>query len=272
VIKDSDLYPVRDEDVQEYRRQQLAGDVPVPPWHAVTEEGREQWRKDYREALLDVVGEEGRGEVKNGDLCVDDDMAQAYLDKRERYLQALLAGAVEKRKQPEEEEEEEEEEEVEQATGWDANDTRIQQLRASRGYNDTWSELSEEDRDHWRLYFKWHESGARREYNPVNHHITTRAELNEIIGETFKAIHALNNTKGQEYAGDADALANFRNRAEQLDLDPLKVWGIFFGKHADAIFAFIRRGKVLSEPIEGRIDDAILYLILLRALVKERGL
>lgn len=168
VIKNSDLYPVDDNEVQAYRRDQLAGDVPVPPWHAVTEEGRERWREDYRAALVGLTDEE----------------------------------------------------QVEQSgTG----------------------------------------------------HITTRAELNLVIAATFERIKELNDTKGCEYAGDADALANFRNRAEQLDLDPLKVWGIFFGKHADAIFAFIRVGKVLSEPIEGRIDDAILYLILLRALVKERG-
>jgi hypothetical protein len=98
-----------------------------------------------------------------------------------------------------------------------------------------------------------------------------RAALGTIISETFGAISKLNDTKGREYAGDGDALANFKRRGEQLDLDPLKVWGIFAGKHWDAVLSFIRHGKVLSEPIEGRIDDLILYLILLKGLIEERA-
>lgn len=100
---------------------------------------------------------------------------------------------------------------------------------------------------------------------------TTRDQLRSLINSTFEAITRLNDTKGREYANDADATANFKTRASQLGIDPLKVWGIFFGKHIDAIYAFIRTSRVLSEPIEGRIDDAILYLILLKALVAELG-
>jgi len=96
-----------------------------------------------------------------------------------------------------------------------------------------------------------------------------RAELHSVIENAFNSIIALNDTKGREYATDDDALANFKNRAAQMGITPLQVWGIFYGKHSDAIYAFIRNGKVLSEPIEGRIDDAILYLILLKGLVAE---
>lgn len=96
-----------------------------------------------------------------------------------------------------------------------------------------------------------------------------RDQLRQIINNTLTQINKLNDTKGREYAGDDDALANFHNRAEQMGITPMQVWGIFYGKHSDAIYAYIRNGKVLSEPIEGRIDDAILYLILLKGLVLE---
>jgi hypothetical protein len=100
---------------------------------------------------------------------------------------------------------------------------------------------------------------------------TTRHDLQTIISATFEAIVELNDTKGREYASDCDATANFKARATEMGIDPLQVWGIFFGKHIDAIYAYIRNGRTLSEPIESRIDDAILYLILLKALRSEIG-
>lgn len=112
---------------------------------------------------------------------------------------------------------------------------------------------------------------SRATFGSLNLPTTTRDQLRSLIGLTFDHVTALNDTKGREYASDADATANFKARASQLDIDPLKVWGIFFGKHIDAINAFIRTGHTLSEPIDGRIDDAILYLILLKALIAENG-
>lgn len=99
--------------------------------------------------------------------------------------------------------------------------------------------------------------------------VTTHDDITNLIEDTLSDIQDLNNSKGREYATDADGLANFNNRAEQMGITPLQVWGIFYGKHSDAIFSYLKRGEVLSEPIEGRIDDAILYLVLLKALVRE---
>jgi hypothetical protein len=96
-----------------------------------------------------------------------------------------------------------------------------------------------------------------------------RDDLTILIADTFAEVRVLNNSKGREYAGDEEALANFYNRAEQLDLDPQKVWAVFASKHYDAILAYIRTGKVLSEPIQGRVHDLILYLVLLLGLIKD---
>lgn len=99
--------------------------------------------------------------------------------------------------------------------------------------------------------------------------LTTHADISLEIDNTLVEILELNNTKGREYATEEDGLANFKNRAKQMGITPGQVWGIFYGKHSDAIFSYLKGGKALSEPIQGRIDDAILYLILLKALITE---
>lgn len=98
----------------------------------------------------------------------------------------------------------------------------------------------------------------------------------QFIEGYLPAVHArmvqLSKTKGQEYAGSDDALANFRRIGAQLGLPPQVVLWVYLGKHIDAIASYVRNGHVLSEePITGRIDDAILYLILLRLLVDDTG-
>jgi len=91
-----------------------------------------------------------------------------------------------------------------------------------------------------------------------------------LIQEQFQAIADLTATKGEEYARSDDQLANFKRQAEEGGIRPEQVWLIFFNKHVDAIKSYIKTGAVLSEPIEGRIDDAILYLLLLKAMVVEK--
>lgn len=93
------------------------------------------------------------------------------------------------------------------------------------------------------------------------------ALLQDQLAELIK----LTKTKGEEYArSEDDQLANFKRQAAELGLDPEKVLAVFLNKHLDAIKSFIKTGQVLSEPIQGRIDDAILYLILLKAMIVEK--
>jgi hypothetical protein len=96
-----------------------------------------------------------------------------------------------------------------------------------------------------------------------------RTDFTALLDRTFEAVRTINGSKGMEYADSEEALANFYRRAEEFDLDPKTVAGIFLGKHLDAIKAFIKTGSVRSEPIEGRVHDAILYLVLLLGLVED---
>lgn len=96
-----------------------------------------------------------------------------------------------------------------------------------------------------------------------------RDDFNKLRDSVYKDIVAINETKGKDYSGDEDALSNFKRAAERLGMTPLQVWGVYASKHWAAIESFIKNGAVESEPIEGRIDDAILYLFLLRGLLEE---
>ena len=81
---------------------------------------------------------------------------------------------------------------------------------------------------------------------------------------------ALTASKGEEYSGGDDQLANFKRYAAAAGISLEQAWLVLFMKHIDAISSHARTGVVLSEPIDGRIDDAMLYLHLYRAIVWEK--
>jgi hypothetical protein len=98
----------------------------------------------------------------------------------------------------------------------------------------------------------------------------TRDEFQVLMGKQFDQLLAINTSKGHDYAGDEDALANFKRHAANLGLTPEQIWAVYASKHWDAVITYCREGAVASEPIEGRIDDALLYLFLLKGLIVER--
>lgn len=92
-----------------------------------------------------------------------------------------------------------------------------------------------------------------------------------IIDQTFVTMHNLTASKGVEYANSDDQLANFKRLSGELGLSPEAVNLVFLTKHIDSIKNFVRSGgESESEPIFGRIDDAILYLILLKSIITEK--
>jgi len=102
-----------------------------------------------------------------------------------------------------------------------------------------------------------------------------RIDFNQLIAKTFESIQELSDRKGHEYSGEDDALSNFKRNATAIKLLPEQVWHVYFAKHYDSICTYIAElnqptQRVLTEPIEGRIDDAITYLLLLKGLVKDR--
>lgn len=97
-----------------------------------------------------------------------------------------------------------------------------------------------------------------------------RSEFTTLLETEFAKIVAINKSKGKDYAGDTDALSNFKTQGKELGLTPEQVLAVYLGKHVSAVMAYCREGQVESEPIEGRIHDVILYCFLLMGLVKEK--
>ena len=92
--------------------------------------------------------------------------------------------------------------------------------------------------------------------------------------QTFAKCVELGTLKGGEYSGDTDRLANFRRNGEDQELPKETIWRVYAAKHWDAIGQYIkdiRQGKNRKrlETIDGRIDDLIVYLILLKCMVIE---
>ena len=103
----------------------------------------------------------------------------------------------------------------------------------------------------------------------------SHTQWDALLARSVDSIRALAETKGSEYAHGDDRLDNFRRAGAELGLPMEIVWRIYAGKHWDAITTYIRdiqNGtlRMRSEPIEGRIDDLIVYLLLLKAMVEEK--
>ena len=101
-------------------------------------------------------------------------------------------------------------------------------------------------------------------------------EYNKMVDETFEEIKRLSEQKGGEYAGDGDRLENFKRNGRALDLPMESVWAVYAAKHWDAIIQWIKdigrdTTRVRAEPLEGRIDDLIVYLLLLKYRMRERN-
>jgi len=77
-------------------------------------------------------------------------------------------------------------------------------------------------------------------------------------------------SKGDAYSGNTDKLGNFKRCASLADVPLQKAWFIYFVKHYDALCSYIKGGYNDSEPIEGRINDMINYLFILRAIIEEQ--
>lgn len=102
----------------------------------------------------------------------------------------------------------------------------------------------------------------------------THARKTEVFKEIFDSCYLLQINKAQDYASDSDALSNFKSQdAEALGLTPFQKWGVYFGKQAMSIMNAIGKNPEMpsttSEPIEERINDAIIYLVLLKCLLED---
>jgi hypothetical protein len=103
------------------------------------------------------------------------------------------------------------------------------------------------------------------------------SEYTKLVEKTFVTLRELAKRKGGEYSGDDDRLANFRRNAETLGVPMETIWAVYAAKHWDALMQYIKDERVgkrrdRMEPISGRVDDLLVYLMLFKAMLQEREL
>lgn len=97
-----------------------------------------------------------------------------------------------------------------------------------------------------------------------------------VVEDTFTKVKALGASKGAEYSGDTDRLANFRRNGADLGMPMETIWRVYAAKHWDSLGQYVQdltkgRTRKRSEPLEGRVDDLITYLCLFKLMLRERG-
>lgn len=99
----------------------------------------------------------------------------------------------------------------------------------------------------------------------------THQEFDALLDTIVDKVRQLGTTKGREYAGGEDRFGNFNRLAARMGITREQVWQVYFTKHLDSLETYIReKGAVTAtEPIQGRILDAITYLTLLYGMVEE---
>lgn len=98
-----------------------------------------------------------------------------------------------------------------------------------------------------------------------------RKNLAAYMSRVFEQdIMALSEAGQKEYSHNADnAFANFERIAEDLELSREMVLWVYAMKHRDGIAAYLKGHESQREDVTGRIDDLIVYLFILRAMIEE---
>lgn len=97
-----------------------------------------------------------------------------------------------------------------------------------------------------------------------------RQVFNQLVKKVFdEELIPLLNAGAQEYTMTPDAFDNFTRVGAQLGLPREQVLMVYLFKHLDGITNHLKGRKSQREPVQGRINDAINYLLLLRGMVEE---
>ena len=94
-------------------------------------------------------------------------------------------------------------------------------------------------------------------------------QFNEFFGYIVSEVKSTRDAGQDEYASPSDVFDDFVKTAELTGTTPGMVLYTFLNKHMRGIGAFIRGRDSQREHVSGRIKDAIVYLMLLWAMVEE---
>jgi len=93
----------------------------------------------------------------------------------------------------------------------------------------------------------------------------------QVMERVFAECQQLRDAGQREYARrESNAFANFERVAERVGISREAVLLVYLEKHLDGIHAWVNGHRSQRESVKGRINDAIVYLCLLRGMVEER--
>lgn len=98
----------------------------------------------------------------------------------------------------------------------------------------------------------------------------TQEQMADVMDRVFEECQRLRGAGQKEYARTEDnAFANFERVAADLGLTREEVLWVYARKHMDGVVSWIKGHRSQREGVEGRINDLIVYLCLLRGMVEE---
>lgn len=98
--------------------------------------------------------------------------------------------------------------------------------------------------------------------------------VDKVMFDVFFECSELREAGQREYAGAEKPFGNFERLAEELSsvseslTRELILW-VYAKKHEDGIRSYLNGHKSQREDVRGRINDFIVYMILLRAMIEE---
>lgn len=100
---------------------------------------------------------------------------------------------------------------------------------------------------------------------------TRKKSTEQLFEECFEVMES----KGVDYASKEDSLANFKRNAKALGLTKYQILLVYLNKHLDSINNAVKyhpespRTETVSEPLRGRVIDAINYMTILINMMEE---
>lgn len=100
----------------------------------------------------------------------------------------------------------------------------------------------------------------------------TKEKFLKILNNTLDKINSLFDSKNKEYAGEKDVFANFKKASSGISFHrkPEQVAWEYMTKHLQSIKDLIENGNYSnSSLVDEKIDDTIVYLLLIKGMIKE---
>ena len=91
------------------------------------------------------------------------------------------------------------------------------------------------------------------------------------MDKIWKEVKSTRDDGQKEYAhAESNVFANFDRVGSLLEIGSERTLMVYLLKHIDGITAHVKGHKSQREDVRGRIKDAIVYLMLLWAMIEER--